>query len=109
MTEHTPTPWVCHSGMVWKQAEPGFVGDTPIAFMDREPGNGTLPVERDENAKYITVAVNSHKRLVRALEKAYKWVGRRTPITGEDNITLEALRLRHDIRKLLTEVRYGSV
>lgn len=99
MTGHTSLPWVCHSGSIYQDGPnvypKGNQDGIPIAHMDREPGNGTKPVERDENAKLLTVAVNCHKRLVRAIELAYEWV--------DDN------HLRSDIRKILTEARYGPV
>lgn len=50
-TKHTPGPWRVSSGMVETEAN-----SLPIAWMDREPGNGTLPVERDENARLIAAA-----------------------------------------------------
>lgn len=65
---HTPGPWVVCSGMV--ETVPT---DTPhhehcgipIAHMDRTPGNGTLPVERDANARLIAAAPD----LLTALEE----------------------------------------
>lgn len=67
---HTPTPWVCHSGMVWRPDEDvAFHGDgIPIARMDRETPK-TQPTERDANAHFIVRAVNSHADLVRALTR----------------------------------------
>lgn len=59
--EHTPTPWKVESGMIYTQE------GIPIARMDREPGNGTQPVERDENARFIVQAVNLHDELIEAL------------------------------------------
>ena len=56
----TPGPWTCHSGMVWKDGPDVYPkGDkdgVPIATMCREPNNGTLPVERDANARLIAAA-----------------------------------------------------
>ena len=52
MTEHTPGPWTVVSGAV----ETTEMGGIPIANMDREPGNGTLPVERDANARLMATA-----------------------------------------------------
>ncbi len=52
--EPTPAPWVCHSGMVWRAD--GSEDGIPIARMDRERGNGTMPVERDANARLISAA-----------------------------------------------------
>lgn len=58
---HTPGPWEVDSGMVQTVAEhdcktPGCGVRVPIAYMDRKPGNGTLPVERDANAQLISAA-----------------------------------------------------
>jgi hypothetical protein len=59
-TQHTPGPWTCHSGMVWKDGPnvypKGNEDGIPIASMCREPNNGTEPVERDANAKLIAAA-----------------------------------------------------
>lgn len=51
--KHTPGPWKEISGAVYAYARGGFI---PIAKMDREPGNGTLPTERDANARLIAAA-----------------------------------------------------
>lgn len=73
--QHTPVPWICHSGMVW-QDKPGVSptgdgeGRLPIARMDREPGNGTEPVERDANATFIVLACNAHEGLLAAAREA---------------------------------------
>jgi len=61
MSTHTPGPWTCHSGMVWKDGPNVFPKGSgedgiPIAMMCREPNNGTLPVERDANASLIAAA-----------------------------------------------------
>ena len=58
MSNHTPGPWVCHSGMVWKTDKDQWRGppSIPIAHMDRESGNGTSPTERDANAVLIAQA-----------------------------------------------------
>ena len=57
---YTPGPWVCHSGMVYKDGPnvwpKGNENGIPIARMDREPDNGTFPVERDANARLIAAA-----------------------------------------------------
>ena len=53
-TKHTPTPWTVESGAIFAN------GAIPIAHMDREIGNGTVPVERDENAKFIARACNNY-------------------------------------------------
>ncbi len=58
--KHTPGKWQVTSGMV------ETVEGIPIAEMDREPGNGTLPVERDANAHHIVKCVNSHLYLLEA-------------------------------------------
>jgi len=64
--EHTATPWVCHSGMVWKldKSWPG-THDIPIAKMDRDTSS-TQPTERDANAEFIVRACNAHDELVEA-------------------------------------------
>ena len=50
MFKHTDGPWVVLSGSVYS-------GDgRPLAHMDREVGNGTLPVERDCNAHVMSAA-----------------------------------------------------
>lgn len=46
----TPGPWHVSCGSVY-----GPEGQ-PIADMDREPGNGTYPTERDRNAQLIAAA-----------------------------------------------------
>ncbi len=38
--------------------------DNPVAYIDREPRNGTLPVEREGNADFIVRACNSHAKLL---------------------------------------------
>lgn len=50
-TKHTPGPWDCIGGAVYAND-----GQTPIAYMDRVSGNGTSPVERDQNAHLIAAA-----------------------------------------------------
>ena len=55
---HTPGPWIVESGAVYT------ADHIPIAAMDREPGNGTQPVERDANARLIAAA----PKLLEALE-----------------------------------------
>ena len=50
MTQYTPGPWKVVSGTV--ETATGI----PIACMDRAPGNGTRPVERDRNAHLIAAA-----------------------------------------------------
>ena len=58
--KHTPGPWVYHSGAVWKDGvdvyPKGSEDGIPIAKIHREPGSGTLPVERDANARLIAAA-----------------------------------------------------
>lgn len=58
---HTPGPWEVESGMVQTVLEhkcklKGCGVHIPIAYMDRTLGNGTLPVERDDNARLIAKA-----------------------------------------------------
>jgi len=71
-TDYTPGPWEVCSGMVQTVAEhkckiPGCGVHIPIAYMDREPGNGTLPVERDANARLIAAAPELLEAAKRAL------------------------------------------
>ena len=58
MGKHTEGPWVCHSGMVWKDGPnvfpKGEEDGIPIARMDRET-EGTTPTERDANARLIAL------------------------------------------------------
>ena len=70
--KHTPTPWVVSCGSIYTTE------GIPIAEMDREVGNGTLPVERDENARHIVHCVNLHDELVEALKitRHYLWTFR---------------------------------
>ena len=74
-TEYTPGPWVCHSGMVWKDGPnvfpKGNENGIPICRMDREPGNGTVPVERDANACLISAA----PELLEACKALMNWEG----------------------------------
>ena len=75
-TKHTTTPWVYHSGMVWKDGPDVFPqGDrdgVPIARMDRETDE-TVPTERDANAEFIVRAVNVHEELVEACRLLIAW------------------------------------
>ena len=79
----TPRPWICHSGMVWKDGPEVYPkGDKdgiPICRMDREIGNGTMPTERDSNAHLIVTAVNA-------------W-------DSEDDLMARILQLRHEAKK----------
>ncbi len=60
----TPGPWEVNSGMVQT------VSGIPIAHMDRAPGNGTRPCERDSNA-YLIAASPRLLAACKALLKAY--------------------------------------
>jgi hypothetical protein len=62
-TTHTPGPWQVNSGAV------ETVSGIPIARMDREPSNGTMPVERDCNA-YLCAA---SPEMLYTLEELVKW------------------------------------
>jgi hypothetical protein len=68
VVEHTPTPWEVLSGEIVKQGYGPNGNIAIIAQAHREPGNGVLPVERDENIKFIVRAVNSHEALMKTLE-----------------------------------------
>ena len=74
---HTPGPWVCHSGSVWKPVgEPRHqwpAGENlgmPIARMDRDTA-GTSPGERDANARLVAAA----PELLEALRVAVSHIG----------------------------------
>lgn len=73
MADYTPGPWTCHSGSVWKDGPnvyPKGAGEDgiPICHMDREPGNGTLPVERDANAYLVAKAPEMAEQRNKLLE-----------------------------------------
>lgn len=69
---HTPGPWQVIGGSVY-----GYGCDSageptqPIAHMDRRPGNGTVPTERDSNAKLIALAPRMAAALA-AIEATYR-------------------------------------
>jgi hypothetical protein len=65
MWTHTPGPWEVTSGFVQTPEE------IPICHMDREPGNGTLPVERDRNADLIADAPGM-MQLLKAVAATYR-------------------------------------
>lgn len=69
--QHTPLPWTCHSGMVWKpdETEDGY----PIAYMDRATEK-TRPTERDANAEFIVRVCNSHYEMLNALKDGLKFL-----------------------------------
>lgn len=68
--EHTPTPWYCWGGAVYR--DPDQDNPTaPIAFMcrdERATAAEIYPVERDANAQFIVRACNAHADLLAALE-----------------------------------------
>lgn len=71
--EWTPGPWEVDSGMVQTVREHACNLENcgvhiPIAWMDREPGNGTMPCERDANAKLIAAAPELYDAAKDALE-----------------------------------------
>ena len=66
MIEYTKGEWKVVSGMV--ETSTGI----PIARMDREPGNGTIPVERDVNAHLIAAAPDMYEAC-QLVDRA--WVG----------------------------------
>jgi len=83
-------PWKVTSGTV------ETADGTPIAHMDRETGNGTIPTERDQNAHFIVEACN-----------AYIFPEDRDTLTREE-ITAELDRVDYalaDIRDTLTIYR----
>lgn len=83
--EHTKGPWIVVSGAV------ETMDGIPIAYMDREIGNGTLPVERDENAKFIVRSCNSHYDLVKAIDAHI------THVTSLQGQTWMNCRTGHDL------------
>ena len=64
----TPGPWVCHSGMVWKDGPnvwpKGDDNGIPIARMDRETSE-THPTARDANARLIAAAPELYEQCKR--------------------------------------------
>lgn len=79
---HTPGPWQVDSGMVQTEAERLSSGlPIPIAWMDREPNNGTMPVERDANAQLIAAA----PELLSALKKFVEIMRPVALTTAEEN------------------------
>ena len=82
VAKHTPGPWECHSGMVWK-------GEIPIARMDREPENGTQPTERDANARLIASApdlLEACKAFLRAPSDGSPGMGYSTRVITDFNL-----------------------
>jgi len=74
-TMHTPGPWEVNSGMIQTVREhacktPRCGVHIPIARMDREPNNGTLPIERDANAHLIAAAPD----LLEACQRAFRLI-----------------------------------
>ncbi len=71
MSRHTPGPWVCHSGMVWKAdgSENGY----PIARMDRDTLS-TVPTERDANAHLIASSPSIYVELERVAKELAEWL-----------------------------------
>lgn len=69
--QHTTLPWVCHSGMVWKDGPnvypKGIEDGIPIARMDRDTEE-TTPTERDANAEFIVRACNNYDGLLELVE-----------------------------------------
>ncbi len=112
---HTPGPWVCHSGAVWKDAPDVYPkGDNsgiPIALMDREQGNGTDPVERDCNAKLIAKApellamVLQHRHAFQSLKE--ELITGPCSMNETDDREAEIIQLQgavDDIDKLLAKI-----
>ncbi len=52
--KHTPGPWHVVTGAVYTGIDDDH--DVPIAYIDREPDNGTRVDERDANANLIAAA-----------------------------------------------------
>ncbi len=71
MEKHTPGPWYCWGGAVYRDSDQDNP-TAPIAFMcrdERATAAGIYPVERDANAHFIVRAVNCHADLLAALER----------------------------------------
>ena len=105
-TQHTPGPWEVESGMVQtvrehtcKVANCGV--HIPIAHMDRTANNGTLPVERDANARLIASAPD----LLAAATAAFQWLDyvRRWP--GGQDILIETQPGGFGLDKLQAAIR----
>ena len=86
-SQHTPGPWIYHSGMVFKDGPnvypKGKDDGIPIARMDREPGNGTDPCERDANAKLCAAApelLTCCQSVLLRLDAEAKVLGGRNPV-----------------------------
>jgi len=95
----TPGPWEVESGMIQTAYEHdcrilGCRVHIPIAYMDRNPGNGTLPCERDANARIIVGAVN----FLRAFERSFG------PIIDKDE-DYPGTQAVEDIAQILRDVR----
>lgn len=110
-SKHTPGPWVCASGMVWVYDPSTWAGgDTestkeaiPIARMDREPGNGTAPWERDANAHLIAAApelLEAAEMGLGLIEAEHSSMSDGTPETEVEN---EVWKLRAAINKARSE------
>jgi hypothetical protein len=99
--QHTPTPWTCHSGMVWAESDPeNNIDGYPIAHMDRNTPH-TRPTERDANAHLIVTAVNHHAELAEMLDHLlvrYDNLNHETGDTWEDD------GLTRDARALLARL-----
>ena len=78
MKPATELPWRMSCGAV--ETESGI----PIALMDREWGNGTMPTERDTNCAYIVHAANLYPELVAALRRCQDAMGSHGPCTNND-------------------------
>lgn len=99
MAQHTEGPWICHSGMVWKAD--GSPDGIPIARMAREPGNGTLPTERDANARLIAAA----PEMLKALEGLFEQCEMVHKHWGENSNTREADRAIKAAQEVIKKAR----
>jgi hypothetical protein len=83
---HTPTPWVCHSGMVWKADTDVFPNGPedgiPIARADRDT-EFTTAVERDANVNFIVHACNLFDDFVLILDAVDKRIDLEAERTAE--------------------------
>ena len=101
MSNHTPTPWLYHSGAIWKEIKVAGVSSAyQLALMDRDEPE-TTPVERDANAKFMVHACNAHDELVRAARAMVDYSRVETPT---DHVTpKELLHVRSMLVAALTK------
>ena len=102
---HTPGPWTCHNGMVFKYVPNVYTtggGESiPIARMDREQGNGTDPCERDANAKLCAAA----PELLAVCEQILTRLDAEAKSIGGDNPVFVCGGMRHSISTAIAKAQ----